>query len=553
MNNKHLITSCHLGWLLSVGIFIGALSGCSSSNSGDGGGGGAPTASVSPADGATGVERDAMISATFSEDMFATTLDSSAVTLSDGNSVAGTVAFDAQTNIVTFTPTNDLALLRNYTATLASTITDLSGNALAATSWSFTTHDREWGTAELIETDNSESSSRPQIALDVSGNAVTVWQQSDGTRHNIWANHYTAGTGWGTAVLIETDDVGTTLWPQVASDHNGNAVAVWLQSDGTRHNIWANHYTLGIGWGTAVLIETDTGFAGAADVAVDANGNAVAVWRQSDGTRHNIWGNRYTAGTGWGTAVLIETDDVGTTRWPQVVSDSNGNAVAVWEQHDGTRYNIWANHYTAGTGWGTAVLIESDDTGSSQRPQVAFDSNGNAVAVWQRHNGTRNNISANHYTAGTGWGTAVLIESDDAGNAEWPQVAFDSNGNAVSVWEQHDGTRQNIWANHYTTGIGWGTAVLIETDNVGNAFQPDVAVDASGNAVAVWNQLDDTSASAMANRYVAGSGWGTAAAIENDSGHADAPRVAVDANGNVVAVWAQSDGTTDSIMSNRFE
>ncbi len=46
------------------------------------------------------------------------------------------------------------------------------------------------------------------------------------------------------------------------------------------------------------------------------------------------------------------------------------------------------------------------------------------------------------------FGTAALIETD-AGNASNPQIAFDANGNALAVWEQSDGTRSNIWANRY--------------------------------------------------------------------------------------------------------
>jgi len=53
------------------------------------------------------------------------------------------------------------------------------------------------------------------------------------------------GTGerqWGDALLIETNNVGGAFVPQVALDPNGNAVAVWSQSDGTRNNIWANRF-----------------------------------------------------------------------------------------------------------------------------------------------------------------------------------------------------------------------------------------------------------------------------------------------------------------------
>lgn len=47
------------------------------------------------------------------------------------------------------------------------------------------------------------------------------------------------------------------------------------------------------------------------------------------------------------------------------------------------------------------------------------------------------------------WGTAQLIETDNAGNATLPQIAVDGSGNAIAVWRQHDGTRDNIWANRF--------------------------------------------------------------------------------------------------------
>ena len=95
----------------------------------------------------------------------------------------------------------------------------------------------------MIETDNAGDAINPQVAFDASGNAVVVWQQSDGTRYNIWSNRYTASTGlWGTAALIETDNAGDANNPQVAIDASGNALAVWSQSDGTRYNIWSNMY-----------------------------------------------------------------------------------------------------------------------------------------------------------------------------------------------------------------------------------------------------------------------------------------------------------------------
>ncbi len=414
-----------------------------------------------------------------------------------------------------------------------------------------------WGTAEMIETDNLGHAVVTQVAFDASGNAVAVWTQDSGGLYVIWSNRYVVATGlWSFPELIETNLVGHAANPQIAVDGSGNAIVVWRQHDGTRDNIWSNRYVAGTGWGIAELIETvNLGNAENPQVAVDPNGNAVAVWWQDDGTRWNIWSNRYVAGTGWGTAELIETENLGNAASPQVAVDSSGNAVAVWAQDDGTRWNIWSNRYVEATGlWGTAEMIETDNLGDAASPQVAVDSSGNAVAVWWQDDGTRDNIWSNRYVAGTGlWGTAEMIETDNAGSAWLSQVAVDPSGNAVAVWWQHDGTRYNIYSNRYVSGSSWGTAELIETDNLGNAGNPQVGVNSSGNAVAVWEQSDGTRDSIYSNRYVTGTGlWGTAELIETISGDADYPQVAIDGSGNVIAVWHHFDGIRDNIWSNRY-
>ena len=69
-----------------------------------------------------------------------------------------------------------------------------------------------------------------------------MWYQHDGTRNDIWANRYTAGSGWGSAALIETNAGDALTSPQLAVDTTGNALAVWQQFDGIRNNIWANRF-----------------------------------------------------------------------------------------------------------------------------------------------------------------------------------------------------------------------------------------------------------------------------------------------------------------------
>jgi hypothetical protein len=416
-----------------------------------------------------------------------------------------------------------------------------------------------WQTAQLIETDNVGSASVPQIAMDSAGNALAVWKQWDGTRDSIWSNRYVAGSGWQSAQLIETDNAGHAGGPQIAMDSAGNALAVWWQWDGTRDSIWSNRYVAGSGWQTAQLIETHPGYVNSPQIAMDGAGNALAVWKQWDGTRDSIWSNRYVAGSGWQSAQLIETGDAGSAFDPQIAMDGAGNALAVWRQSDGMHYNIWSDRYVAGSGWQSAQLIEIDDASDAYDPQIAMDGAGNALAVWHQSDNTHSSIWFNRYVAGSGWQSAQPIATDSAEDAVFPQIAIDGAGNALAVWRQTtDSWRENIWSSRYVSGSGWQSAQLIETDNAGDAFHPRIVMDRAGNALAVWQQSDGTRYNIWSNRYLAvgleGPHWQTAQLIEtNDAGRADYPEIAMDDAGNALAVWQQSDGTRQSIWSNRFD
>lgn len=100
---------------------------------------------TSPANGASGVSATAPITVTFSEAMGATTIHTSSFTLrvqSTGAAVAGTVTYNAETHVATFTPSSTLASLENYTATISSSVKDVAGNAMGENvQFSFTTRD----------------------------------------------------------------------------------------------------------------------------------------------------------------------------------------------------------------------------------------------------------------------------------------------------------------------------------------------------------------------------------------------------------------------------
>lgn len=98
---------------------------------------------VNPADLAVNVEITRAVNATFSEAMDPLTITNATFALKEtvtNNPVTGTVAYNAASNIATFTPLANLAANTNYTARVTTATKDLAANALAADKvWSFTT------------------------------------------------------------------------------------------------------------------------------------------------------------------------------------------------------------------------------------------------------------------------------------------------------------------------------------------------------------------------------------------------------------------------------
>jgi hypothetical protein len=96
---------------------------------------------LTPADGATDVAVDVVLSATFDQEIDPATLDGAFTLTADGGAdVAGTATLSADGLTASFTPAADLAFSTTYTAEIAGSVATTDGTTLdGAASWSFTT------------------------------------------------------------------------------------------------------------------------------------------------------------------------------------------------------------------------------------------------------------------------------------------------------------------------------------------------------------------------------------------------------------------------------
>ena len=114
----------------------------------------------------------------------------------------------------------------------------------------------------------------------------------------------------------------------------------------------------------------------APQIASDADGDAVAVWSNSE--------NRVRARTISAAGVLGPVPTLSaagqSVAYPQIASDADGDAVAVWRGWDaGSDYRIQARQISAA---GTLGAIETLSGYVEEAPQIASDADGDAVAVW---------------------------------------------------------------------------------------------------------------------------------------------------------------------------
>lgn len=564
LNEGHRAGSGALpGWSkLLMGLITGLiLAGCG------GGGGGktstpppAPTpvadplalVSSTPANGATNVSPDVTPQLVFSAAVNNATANATNVSLTHagGTAVLGLASTGTQ---LTVTPSQRLLPLADYTLNIGTGLTGMNGEKLAsAQKLSFRTGDRTWAASQVVAPGDGHA---PRIAVAADGSAIAVWSKRDGALSSIYASRFVAGSGWDTAQRIETGS-GEVLSPNVAVDGKGNAIAVWAQSDGTVNSVYANRYVAGSGWGTAELIETGAGSADKAlfgaytppQLGFDGKGNAIVVWHQQDGTTTSIYANRYVTGSGWGTAELVETSADLAER-PGLGVDASGNAIAVWMQRSGTIYSVYANRYVAGSGWGTAQAIET--AGDTARfPEIAVNANGDAMVAWTQKNDTVTKVYASRYAAGSGWdAVAQEIGTTEYGNQH--QVAMNASGHAFVIWIARNGTDPTLYASRFTPDSKWDAGQQIGYS--GQIVLPQVVIDAAGNALAAWLGRDVTTDLVFSNRFTPGGGWATTQLRSVPYISAYQLHLAIGASGDAFAIWSLWTITVDGLHAARFE
>lgn len=326
------------------------------------------------------------------------------------------------------------------------------------------------------------------------------------------------------------------LSPQAAFDAQGDAFAVWLSIRGSKFIVQAAVRPAASGaWQAPVDLSAAGQDAERPQVAVDAQGNALAIWLSNGAVQAAA---RPAASGVWQAAVDLSSAGAAS---PQIALDAQGNALVVWTRADGTNSIVEAAARPAATGlWQPAA----SPTVNAVAIQVAFDAEGNAFAVWTGSNGTNSVVQAAVRPAGSGIWQAPTDLSTIGEDASGAQVVVDARGNALAVWRRSDGANHLVQAAARPAASGvWLAPVDLSASGL-NAESPQLAVDAQGNALAVWDHVEGATYAVQAAARPAASGvWQAAVDLSRAGQAVTSPHVAFDVRGTALAVWERYTGS----------
>jgi hypothetical protein len=307
-------------------------------------------------------------------------------------------------------------------------------------------------------------------------------------------------------------------------------------------------------------------------VGMDANGDFVVVWASAhDGSGRGIFGQRYD-GTGLpvGSEFPVNTYTLGDQNAPDVAMDANGNFVVVWESfgQDGSSRGVFGQRYDkSGAPMGTEFPVNTYTALGQDHAAVASDAQGNFVAVWESRDqdGNLNGIFGQRFdAAGNFIGSEFPVNTNTSGPQQDPDVARNAEGEFVVVWESlsQDGDGWGVFGQRFdAVGNPVGSEFGVNTTIAGNQEDAGVALDANGNFVVTWeSHLSFPDKNVIGQQYdAAGNPLGPEFQVNEFLAYfQDDPAAAIAMNpiGDFVVVWESAGqegiGGNDGIFGRRF-
>lgn len=203
---------------------------------------------------------------------------------------------------------------------------------------------------------------------------------------------------------------------------------------------------------------------------------------------------------------------------PQIAIDLNGNVIAVWIEN-----HIVKSRTKFDNTWNEIVVLSGSDASSVK---LVLDHVGNATAVWLE----KGSIKTASKPLNGLWSNPIALSNSCCHS---PSIMIDQEGDIVAAWVRNG----NVETSTKYFESNWQPKITLNSSTAAN---PIVSIGGSENnrrAVIVWQGVSNgVNVIFSSMKFIKGN-WNSPRIISEKEHHAAKASVAVDHNGNVLAVW----------------
>jgi hypothetical protein len=325
-----------------------------------------------------------------------------------------------------------------------------------------------------------QNADAPHVDFDGNGNAMFVWYRFNGTSNIIQFRRRAASGVLGPIENLTANGASST-YPQIDTAANGAAVIAWLSNGAPTAVV----RSAGGSYGPTAPLSGDAVSASPPtppiDVAMNASGDALVSWTRNAALGESSY---RPAGGSFGSVQAVTAPTGSISVYPKGAVDRFGNATLVFETC--SPCSIFSAFRPEGAAENyEGVQTISNVAGGSFLPQVAVDNDGEAIVMWITNAGGPNVVQYRSRPLNAPFRATEDVSAPGA-TASYPQVRFDANGNAVAIWNRESGLSFRVQSARRPQGGDFGAVTNVSSGGLVYGTYSGFGVDAEGNALVAW-------------------------------------------------------------------
>ena len=249
---------------------------------------------------------------------------------------------------------------------------------------------------------------------------------------------------------------------------------------------------------------------------------------------------------------------------PAIAVNQQGDVFVAWTQEtriytaiyvEVCRRGHWEMLGASATGQGI-----SSAHGTALAPSIALDSHGNPAIAWQDLSAGNDQVYFRHWD-GTNWteldssATGLGVSNTVTLYARNPSLALDSLDSPVIAWEQHYGSRADVWVRRHAQNLGhrgWQDfgahpGILPYPEKLSEASHVALRLNKEGNPSVAWMDTETGPEQVYFRRWT-GRQWeelegsGSAAGVSRASDGAASVNLEMDGAEHPILSWKEGNG-----------